>query len=57
MKIIKIRNLPSSLAILFAVTLLSCGESSESAYDRGYDDGYAVGYNTTCKIRATMLLM
>ena len=55
MKIIKIRNLPSSLAILFAVTLLSCGESSESAYDRGYDDGYAVGYNTTCKIRATMI--
>jgi len=37
---------------LLAIT--AC-EDSESAYDRGYNDGYAVGYNTTCEIRATLI--
>lgn len=45
------------LAVAFAMA--SCGGLSggedEEAYDRGYSDGYAVGYNTTCEIRATMI--
>jgi hypothetical protein len=34
--------------ILMTLLLFSCGESSDSAYDRGFDDGYAVGYDDTC---------
>ena len=30
-------------------------ESYDSSYDRGHDDGHASGYNTTCKIRTTMI--
>lgn len=45
-----------SLRILSsAFTLTSCGGIDEDAYDSGYEDGYAVGYNTTCEIRATMI--
>jgi len=45
-----------SLLIIFA----GCGESADSRsadsrYDTGFDDGHAVGYNTTCKIRATLV--
>ena len=36
------------------VLLAGCGDS-EGRYDTGYSDGYAAGYNTTCKIRATMI--
>jgi len=49
-----------SIATLF-LFLASCDaietftESDDSAYDRGYHDGFAVGYNTTCKIRATLI--
>lgn len=45
------------LLTAFAVILLAagCGESSESARDRGYSDGYAAGYNTTCQIRSTLI--
>lgn len=43
-----------SLAFV-ALTACSLGESYDSAHDRGYSDGYAVGYNTTCEIRATMI--
>lgn len=25
-------------------------------YDLGYNDGFAVGYNTTCEIRSTLIL-
>ncbi len=32
-----------------------CGESTEVSYQRGRSDGYAVGYNTECKIRTTMI--
>jgi hypothetical protein len=31
------------------------GGYSEADCDYGYDDGYAVGYNSTCKIRTTMV--
>ena len=41
--------------ISFSSFLIACGESSDSAYNRGYDDGYAVGYNSTCNIRSTMV--
>jgi hypothetical protein len=45
------------LAIGLAVS--ACGGLTdgvdEDAYDRGYNDGYAVGYNTTCEIRATLV--
>ncbi len=41
---------------LSAVAALSgCGESASARYDAGYGDGYAEGYNTTLKIRATMV--
>ena len=39
----------------FSVILAGCGESSDTRYDSGFSDGYAEGYNTTCKIRATMV--
>ena len=42
-------------ALLLSIAITSCGESDDSAYDRGYSDGYAAGYNTTCKIRSTMI--
>lgn len=35
------------------VLLTAC--SQENKYDTGYKDGYAAGYNTTCKIRATII--
>lgn len=38
-----------------AIVLSSCGGFDEEAYDRGYDDGFAVGYNTACEIRATLI--
>lgn len=40
------------LAIIFILTN-SC-DSTDWA-DVGYSDGYAVGYNTTCNIRATLI--
>lgn len=33
----------------------ACGGIDEDAYDRGHSDGFAVGYNTTCEIRATLV--
>ncbi len=43
--------------VIFAVIYLSScsAESYDSAMDRGYSDGYASGYNTTCKIRTTII--
>lgn len=42
--------------LLSAVAALTgCGESASARYDAGYSDGYAEGYNTTLKIRATMV--
>ena len=37
------------------LVLLSCGDSADSRFDSGYSDGYVFGYNTACKIRATMI--
>lgn len=34
--------------------LAGCSKAEERA-DVGYDDGYAVGYNTACEIRATLV--
>ena len=44
------------LTLCCSCLLASCGDSSRVTdwSDVGYDDGYAVGYNTTCKIRATL---
>ena len=50
--ILKIRN-----SVIFSVTLFAivgC-QDSEERYDAGYNDGYAVGYNTACEIRATLV--
>ena len=36
--------------------LAGCIEGdSDERLDAGYSDGYAVGYNTECKIRATLI--
>ncbi len=46
-----------ALAIGFVAvgSLQACSQSADERYDVGYDDGFAVGYNTTCKIRATLI--
>ena len=41
-------------ACFVALVLVAC-ENAEERYDVGFDDGHAVGYNTTCKIRATLI--
>lgn len=47
---------PIIAVFLSAVAALSgCGESASARYDAGYSDGYAEGYNTTLRIRATMV--
>ena len=47
----------SAIAILFSFFISSCGDSSYTTdwADVGYSDGYAVGYNTSCNIRATLV--
>ena len=40
---------------IISLALFGCGESADKRFDSGYSDGYAVGYNTACKIRATMV--
>ena len=44
---------------LFAMLAASsgCKEDEGTTYDSGYGDGYAVGYNTECKIRATLFTL
>jgi len=42
------------ILILALLLLTSCGDAEERL-DVGYDDGYAAGFNTTCKIRATLI--
>ena len=43
------------LAAIIITMLSGCIEDSDERFDVGYDDGYAVGYNTECKIRATLI--
>lgn len=43
------------ILILPALILTGCGNNKEEKADVGYSDGYAVGYNTECKIRATLV--
>ena len=44
-----------NLLFVGVVALLTgCGDA-DGRYDTGYRDGYAEGYNTTCKIRATIV--
>jgi hypothetical protein len=40
--------------ILYAI-YAALTPSSGERFDTGYSDGYASGYNTTCKIRVTMI--
>ena len=40
--------------ILLFLVLTSCVDPGERL-DVGYDDGYTAGFNTTCKIRATLI--
>lgn len=47
-------NVKKLLGILILLSLTGCF-SSDDDYQYGYNDGYAAGYNTTCKIRATMI--
>lgn len=41
------------LAVFSIAFLFGC--ESRDMYELGYDDGHATGYNTTCKIRATLV--
>ena len=41
---------------LMTLTLMAgCYDDPVERFDVGYDDGYAVGHNTECKIRATLI--
>lgn len=42
-------------AAALACALVSCGGQPEERADVGFDDGYAVGYNTACEIRTTLI--
>ena len=44
---------PIWIAAICAVILSGCGD--DIGYDERYSDGYAVGYNTACQIRATLV--
>jgi hypothetical protein len=44
----------AAAAFIATVILGGCGEAPKT-YGQGYSDGYAVGYNTACKIRTTMI--
>ena len=39
---------------VIAVALVGCSEGG-GGYEAGYDDGLAVGYNTECEIRTTLI--
>ena len=46
------RTISVAVAVLAAISLTGFGTKPKT-FDQGYGDGYAVGYNTTCKVRAT----
>ena len=41
--------------LLVLLIVAGCREEEGTNYDAGHSDGYAVGYNTFCKIRATVI--
>lgn len=41
-------------SVFLLVALVACDDSNER-YRAGYKDGYAVGYNTACEIRSTLV--
>ncbi|MDX2370704.1 MAG: hypothetical protein QNK36_20265 [Colwellia sp.] len=43
------------LAVIIFVGYKIFSPDVEERYDVGFSDGYAVGYNTECKIRTTMI--
>ena len=44
------------IIIPLIVALSGCvQDDSDERLDAGYSDGYAVGYNTECEIRATLI--
>ena len=45
------------LTFIASAVLQACSgaPSAEERADVGYDDGYAVGYNTACQIRSTLI--
>jgi len=50
------KNLSLNVLMLVLVALAGCkSENADERLDAGYSDGYAVGYNTECKIRATLI--
>lgn len=51
------RALLAACAVAFPLWsgLLAGCDDPEARYDVGYDDGSAVGYNTACQIRATLV--
>ena len=45
-----------TLCFLSFVVISGCiGENADERFDVGYSDGYAVGFNTECKIRTTLI--
>jgi hypothetical protein len=42
------------LLVVCGIVLVGC-KDAEERYDVGYSDGYAVGYNTACQIRVTLI--
>jgi hypothetical protein len=41
--------------VLVSLIIALSGCTQDDKSDVGYGDGYAVGYNTTCKIRVTLI--
>ncbi len=56
---VNMKNFNSSMFFFIWAAFFTsgCGDSSYTTdwADVGYSDGYAVGYNTTCNIRATLI--
>ena len=44
-----------SLGLMTLTLLAGCFDNPDERFDVGYDDGYAVGYNTECKVRTTLI--
>jgi hypothetical protein len=50
----KVVRLQGVIAVFIVLFLTGCSDSDER-YDAGHSDGFAVGYNTACEIRATLI--